>query len=434
MIGSDNLTINQVCGILQITEKQLLELIDLGEIKSIDGKVNVEQIGEYIKSKLDYINIRNSSKKSKNCCLVYDGKKDESEIINRLNNNKNKELICIKENHNRKYINSIIFGDNIEVLNILLKDFKEKIDLIYIDPPFGTKQDFIDYDGVKGYSDKVTNEVFLEFIRERLILLRQLLSKNGSIYLHIDKKMGHYVKIIMDEVFGEDNYINEITRIKCNPKNFSRKAYGNNTDTIFFYAKEKDCNIWNNITEKLDEQELAKSFPKIDENGRRYTTHPLHAPGVTENGPTGEMWNGMYPPKGRHWRYNPEVLTELQNNGLIEWSSTGNPRKIVYADDHKGKKPQDIWEYKDKGAKYTTYPTEKNRELLERIIRNSSNENSIVLDCFAGSFSTLIEASKLNRKFIGIDSSPSSILTGKENMDNLGIEYNYYELIESKNL
>ena len=138
----------------------------------------------------------------------------------------------------------------------------------------------------------------------------------------------------------------------------------------------------------------------------------------------------MLPPKGRHWRYHPDVLTKLLEDNLIEWSSTGNPRKIVYAKDHKGKKPQDIWEYKDKGAKYTTYPTEKNRDLLKFIINNSSNEDSIVLDCFAGSFSTLIEAAKLNRKFIGIDSSESSVKTGKENMKNENIIYNYFELDE----
>ena len=234
----------------------------------------------------------------------------------------------------------------------------------------------------------------------------------------------------MDEVFGESNYINEITRIKCNPKNFARKAYGNYSDTIFFYAKEKDKNIWNDITIPLDNNEIEDAFPKIDSKGRRYTTHPLHAPGVTENGPTGERWNGMLPPKGRHWRYHPDVLTKLLEDNLIEWSSTGNPRKIVYAKDHKGKKPQDIWEYKDKGAKYTTYPTEKNRDLLKFIINNSSNEDSIVLDCFAGSFSTLVEAAKLNRKFIGIDSSESSIKTGKENMKNEDIIYNYFELDE----
>lgn len=430
MLYNEQLDISQVSKMLKIDEDSILEYIKNGKIKSNGKFINIYDLGEFIRNNSFFYEKSRKSKNTKNCYLIYDGKKDECEIYNKLDKLKNKSLKPIEIQHENNYINSIIFGDNEIVLNILINEFAGKIDLIYIDPPFGTKQDFIDYDGVKGYSDKVTNELFLEFLRERLYLLKKLLSPKGSIYLHIDKKMGHYVKIIMDEVFGESNYINEITRIKCNPKNFTRKAYGNYSDTIFFYAKEKDKNIWNDITIPLDNNEIENAFPKIDSKGQRYTTHPLHAPGVTENGPTGEMWNGMLPPKGRHWRYNPDILTKLLEDNLIEWSSTGNPRKIVYAKDHKGKKPQDIWEYKDKGAKYTTYPTEKNRDLLKFIINNSSNEDSIVLDCFAGSFSTLIEAAKLNRKFIGIDSSESSIKTGKENMKNENIIYNYFELDE----
>ena len=430
MLYNEQLDIRQVSKMLKIDEDNILEYIKNGKIKSNGNFINIYDLGEFIRENSFFNKKDRKSKNTKNCYLIYDGKKDEREIYNKLDKLKNKSLKPIEIQHENNLINSIIFGDNEIVLNILINEFAGKIDLIYIDPPFGTKQEFIDYDGVKGYSDKVTNELFLEFLRERLYLLKKLLSPKGSIYLHIDKKMGHYVKIIMDEVFGESNYINEITRIKCNPKNFARKAYGNYSDTIFFYAKEKDKNIWNDITIPLDNNEIEDAFPKIDSKGRRYTTHPLHAPGVTENGPTGERWNGMLPPKGRHWRYHPDVLTKLLEDNLIEWSSTGNPRKIVYAKDHKGKKPQDIWEYKDKGAKYTTYPTEKNRDLLKFIINNSSNADSIVLDCFAGSFSTLVEAAKLNRKFIGIDSSESSIKTGKENMKNEDIIYNYFELDE----
>ena len=96
------------------------------------------------------------------------------------------------------------------------------------------------------------------------------------------------------------------------------------------FNSNTEYDIWNDITIPLNKDELEGSFPKIDSQGRRYTTHPLHAPGVTENGPTGEMWNGMFPPEGRHWRYAPDVLDNLLENGLIEWSNTGNPRKIVY--------------------------------------------------------------------------------------------------------
>lgn len=437
------LTLKQVADLLSVTWQTVRNYIKNGELEAIklnndrDYRINPVDLHKFIQKK--YIN-KNENKKeevlelminnknTKDCVLYYQNKMNEKEIIYRI---KDVEIVPVKTSHSLEgYLNSVFLGDNIYILKQLLKHYKNKIDLIYIDPPFGTNQDFILYDGKTGYSDKITNTEFLEFLRVRLILLRELLSPQGSIYVHIDKKMSHYVKIIMDEIFGEKNYINEITRIKCNPKNFARKAYGNYTDTIFYYAKEKDNQIWNDITVPLTYYEIEKLFPKIDSKGRRYTTHPLHAPGETKNGPTGEMWQGMYPPEGRHWRYTPDVLDKLLKNNLIEWSSAGNPRKIVYAKDHKGKKPQDIWEYKDKGKKYSTYPTEKNSDMLEFIIKNSSNEDSIVLDCFAGSFSTLVQAAKLGRKFIGIDCLETSVTIGMNNLDKADISYNYFKIKE----
>jgi adenine-specific DNA-methyltransferase len=115
----------------------------------------------------------------------------------------------------------------------------------------------------------------------------------------------------------------------------------------------------------------------------------------------------MLPPKGRHWRYDPKVLDELDAKGLIEWSSTGNPRKKVYADDMPYKKLQDIWEYKDPPR--PIYPTEKSFELLKTIIATSSNDQSLVFDCFSGSGGTLVAAEELNRRWIGIDNSEVAI-------------------------
>jgi adenine-specific DNA-methyltransferase len=393
----------------------------------IDKYVHKDKSKEENFKKNTDILVNNISSNTKNCGLIYDNKMKKNEIKKSI---KDIELEYVEKNHDNGLIDSIYKGDNIYILKRLLNDYKGKIDLVYIDPPFGTNNEFIAYDGVTGYSDKITNEEFLEFLRKRLYLIHELLSDNGSLYLHIDKKMSHYVKLILDEVFGEKNYINEITRIKCNPKNFSRNAFGNYTDTIFLYAKYKDKNIWNNVRFPLTKDEIKRLFRKKDSKNRRYTTHPLHAPGITEDGPTGDKWKGMDPPKGRHWRYPPSVLDELEADGLIEWSSNGNPRKIVYAKDHKGKKPQDLWKFKDKGKKYTTYPTEKNNEMLEFIIKNSSNKDSIVLDCFAGSFSTLIQAKKLNRKFIGIDFDKTSLKVGKENLNKENIKYNYYKIKE----
>ena len=252
----------------------------------------------------------------------------------------------------------------------------------------------------------MTPPEYIEFMRERLVLLRELLSESGSIYLHIDTKMGHYIKVIMDEIFGIDNFKNDITRIKSNPKNFMRKAYGNQKDVVYFYAKKKDKNIFNNVTIQLDENEKVKMFKKIDESGRRYNTVPVHAPGET-NGKTGSEWRGMLPPSGRHWRTDPNELDKLDEQGLIEWSKNGVPRIKKFADEHKGKKIQDIWNYIDPA--YPLYPTEKNLKMLEMIIEQSSHKDSIVLDCFAGSGSTLLAAQNLGRKWIGIDQSDVSL-------------------------
>jgi len=148
-------------------------------------------------------------------------------------------------------------------------------------------------------------------------------------------------------------------------------------------------------------------FKKIDKDGRKYTTIPLHAPGETTNGNTGKEWKGIKPPKGRHWRSEPAILEELDKQGLIEWSTNGVPRKKIFLDEKDGKKMQDIWEFKD--PQYPKYPTEKSLDLLKFIIEASSNEGDLVLDCFCGSGTTLIAAQELSRNWIGIDKSDQAI-------------------------
>lgn len=340
--------------------------------------------------------------------------------------------------------NILIHAENIAGLNFLLnkKGLKGQIDLIYIDPPFATGGAFTITDGRAStisnsrngevaYSDKLVGREFIEFLRERLVLLKDLLSDKGSIYLHIDYKIGHYVKVMMDEVFGMENFKNDITRIKCNPKNFNRIGYGNMKDMILFYTKSNSP-IWNEPREKYTEADFEKLFPKQDKQGRRYTTVPIHAPGETENGNSNKPFKGNLPPKGRHWRTDVETLEKWDTEGLIEWSSTGNPRKIIYADEREGKRVQDIWEYKD--PQYPTYPTEKNPDLLDLIIRTSSNPDSLVLDCFCGSGTTLKSAQMNNRKWIGIDRSDLAIKAVIEKFEtitgDLFVSKPDYELIE----
>ena len=220
----------------------------------------------------------------------------------------------------------------------------------------------------------------------------------------------------MDEIFGIENFRNDITRIKCNPKNFNRKAYGNIKDLILFYSKTDEL-IWNEVKIPYTEEDKQKLFPKVDKQGKRYTTIPLHAPGETLNGNTSKPFKGILPPKGRHWRSDVSILEQWDSEGLIEWSDKGNPRKKIFFDDREGKKMQDIWEFKD--PQYPIYPTEKNINLLHSIIKSSSNEDSYVLDCFAGSGTTLKAAQQLGRKWIGIDQSEEAIKVIQKRMTNV---------------
>lgn len=371
--------------------------------------------------------------------LTYPGKKTEEDILKYTSN----KHFSIPFSNN----NSLINGDNFDVLSLLLHDYnlKGKVDLIYIDPPFATNGVFtIGKDRAStisssskddvDYTDTLVGENFLEFLRERLILARELLSDNGSIYLHIDYKIGHYVKIIMDEIFGQENFKNDITRIKCNPKNFSRTAYGNIKDLILFYSKTKEP-IWNEPYIPYSEDDIAKLYKKVDEDGRAYTTVPLHAPGETKDGVTGGKFKGMNPPKGRHWRTSPAELEKLDKEGLIEWSANGVPRRKIFAEEQKGKKMQDIWDFKD--YQYPIYPTEKNIELLKHIVRTSSNTKSVVMDFFCGSGTTLAAAHELGRKWIGIDQSSKAIEVAKERIgklqDNLfsTSKYDFIELVDN---
>ncbi|MEI7951406.1 MAG: site-specific DNA-methyltransferase [Synechococcaceae cyanobacterium ELA182] len=305
-------------------------------------------------------------------------------------------------------------GDNLPILRSLLFDrgMRGKVDLVYIDPPFATGSRFESRKQSHAYSDNLRGAEFLEFLRARLILIHELLSDLGSLYLHLDSRMICEAKIILGEVFGTENFRAIITRMKSNPKNYTSKSYGNIADYILFYSKTSSY-IWNRQATELTEDHL-KEYRYVDEKGRRHMRVPLHAPGI-RNGETGGEWKGMMPPPGKHWQYKPSTLDQLDADGHIHWSSSGNPRKKVYLDEHEGVSVQDIWmDFKDahnQNIKITGYPTEKNPQLLERIVKASSNEGSLVMDCFAGSGTTLDVAGKLGRRWIGVDESCEAIAT-----------------------
>lgn len=237
----------------------------------------------------------------------------------------------------------LYYGDNLDVLAALARDKTVcgQIKLIYIDPPFATEGVFVSRKQEHAYHDVLVGAEYVESLRQRLILLHHLLAEDGSIYLHIDEKMVFHLKLVLDEVFGAGNYRNCITRKKCNPKNYTRKTFGNVADYILFYTKSDDY-VWNRQYEAWTE-ERAKEYQYIDEKtGRRFMKVPIHAPG-TRNGDTGKPWRGLVPPPGKHWQYAPSTLDEMDAKGEIFWSSSGNPRRKVFLDDRPGVGVQDIW-------------------------------------------------------------------------------------------
>ncbi|HLP89156.1 MAG TPA: site-specific DNA-methyltransferase [Nostocaceae cyanobacterium] len=348
---------------------------------------------------------------SLNFRLEYDGKLSVEDILNTPPANLN-HLLSVPGNPKNK----LIYGDNLTVLSALLKDdnLAGKVNLVYIDPPYATGSSFESRNRDHAYHDLLAGAEYLEFLRQRLILIREILSDDGSIYVHLDEKMTCPVKIIMDEIFGQKNFRNFITRKKCNPKNYTRKQYGNISDYILFYTKT-DNYLWNQQFESWHENTIKKEYQYIEEGtGRLYKKVPIHAPGVRK-GATGQAWRGMLPPPGKHWQYTPETLDEMDARGEIYWSPTGNPRRKIYFDNSQGISIQDIWlDFKDahnQNIKITGYPTEKNADLIKRIIMASSHENSIILDAFAGSGTTIAVAEELGRQWIAVDNSPLAIDT-----------------------
>lgn len=288
------------------------------------------------------------------------------------------------------WTNKLIFGDNLQVMKSLLDDPKVKgqVKLIYIDPPFATKQEFRGSQDQKAYQDKIAGAQFIEFLRKRLIFLRELLSDDGTIYVHMDWKKAHYVKVIMDEIFGEKNFLNELIWA-YKERETSKRFYNRKHENILFYAKSNNSMYPFNadlIREDYSEVTINK-FKLTDEKGRRYRL------------------------RGKDGTSDPPFESEDTYR--------------QYLDENSGPLPRDwfIKPFVNQAAEERIgYPTQKPESVLERIIKASSNEGDLVLDAFAGSGTTLAVAEKLGRRWIGIDCGKLAIYTIQKRMLNLKSE------------
>lgn len=356
--------------------------------------------------------IINTTNNMSSVSLAYEGKRPERAVLE----TSPATTHIVWQERQEQSANRLYYGNNLPILASLLREpaIRGNVRLVYIDPPFATNSIFQSRSQGDAYSDLLVGAHYIEFLRERLILLHELLADDGSIYVHLDENMAFHIKVIMDEVFGRQHFRNWITRKKCNPKNYTRKTYGNVSDFILFYTKS-DSYVWNRPVESWTDERADKEYQYVEkETGRRYKKVPVHAPG-TRNGETGTPWRGKLPPPGKHWQFPPRVLDEMDARGEIYWSPNSNPRRKVYLDESDGVAVQDIWlDYRDahnQNIGITGYPTEKNPSLLARIIQASSNPGDLVLDCFSGSGTTLAVASQLGRHWIGIDNSIEAIAT-----------------------
>lgn len=319
------------------------------------------------------------------------------------------------------YINKLYFGDCLCVCNNLLNTpVKGNIDLIYIDPPFGFKMDerfgmipWKKNTQPKNRVDEILPEIeklqdvgianYLRWLYSRLVLMRELLSDKGSIYVHLDWHVGHYVKLLMDEIFGKDNFVNEIVWQYDGPQSPSPIKFASKHDSIFRYAKK----IVNTLTKELyyyEEEDFNPKKYQLDINGNYFYTIP----------------------KGD---YTEESIKKLDAEGKIFWTTNGTARIKKFIELSvdgckmlKKKKIPDVWQITSLGLAANSkenlgYATQKPEKLLERIIKASSNEDSIVADFFAGSGTTGAVAEKLGRRWIMSDISSKSIETIKSRMN-----------------
>jgi len=299
----------------------------------------------------------------------------------------------------------------------LLPEFAGKINLIYIDPPFATGADFAINIRVgdvqwtkeasvieeKAYRDTWGKglDSYLQMMYDRLVLMRELLADNGSIYVHLDWHVGHYVKILLDEVFGGDKFNNEIVWRRHYSHNDGNR-YGCIHDCVLWYSKTESY-VWNRVYTPYDEEYIKKNYPHIDEEtGRPYRSVSMNAAGAGEPKYFGDKL--LTPPPGTHWRWSQERIQQAMEEGIIFFTKSGVPRYKQFLDDMEGLPVQDIWidfyGISSQSNERVGFPTQKPEALLERIIKASSKEGDLVADFFCGSGTTGVVAEKLGRRWI----------------------------------
>ena len=339
-----------------------------------------------------------------------------------------------------------------------LKDKGVKVDLVYIDPPFASGADYakkvyvrnnpkvaatiaqaekeLDIDELRAFEEKMYGDIwdkerYLNWMYENLMAIKSVMSDNASIYVHLDYHIGHYVKILMDEIFGEDNFRNEIIWKRATAHS-DAEFYGNNFDTIYFYTKSQSEYVFNTTYQSYDESYLAR-FSQADSDGRKWDSGNLTAKGLQGGG-----YDYEYKGCRSLWRMPLDTMKRLDSEGRLHFTKNGGIRSKVYLDELPGMPTQSMWTdinaVNSQAEERVDYATQKPEALLERIIKASSDEGMVVADFFGGSGVTAAVANRLGRRFITSDINLNSIQTIRDRLIGGKAEFEILEVKDGVSL
>ena len=332
-----------------------------------------------------------------------------------------------------------------------------QVDLVYIDPPFASGADYakqvyirrnpkvaaaiaqaeqeLDIDELKAFEEKMYGDVwdkekYLNWMYENLMAIKSVMSETASIYVHLDDHISHYMKVLLDEIFGEECFVNEIVWKRTNAHNMKSKGFVRSNDVIFYYALSPDF-IYNEQYSEMSEAQLSRY--KKDDDGRYYTGQDLTFTGTSKNRQF--EWRGTKPAANRVWGMSYEKLEELWEKGLILKKRDGTPRLDgfkVYIEDRNGAPLTCTWTDIDRvgntSEERVDYATQKPEALLNRIITASANPGMLVADFFGGSGTTAVVASNKGCRFIHCDIGLNSIQTTRDRLKADGAAFDVLEI------
>jgi len=305
----------------------------------------------------------------------------------------------------------IYCGDNLDQLPKLPDAC---VDLVYIDPPFNSNRNYEVFWGEtkekRAFDDRhESTQAYIEFMRPRCVELHRVLKPTGSFYYHCDWHASHYVKVMLDQIFGENQFQNEIVWRRHYSHNDPKK-FGCVHDVLFYYVMGKTY-TWNQQFMPHAESYVKSHYSNVDKDGRHFQLVSCSAPGEGPPRIFGDKGE-LKPPTGRHWSWTQEGVDDLLAKRRIVFTKTGMPRLVQYLDEMKGVPLQDCWDdippVNSQADESLGYPTQKPLPLLERVVKSSSNPNDIILDAFCGCGTALVAAENLDRQWIGIDQSPTA--------------------------